>query len=68
MIDHARTSAMYCPAPLSSDFASLRCLAAMIPEDAYRDRALVILARIERRARPLGVRFDEELDYPRRDW
>jgi hypothetical protein len=40
----------------------------VIPEEAYRDRALVILARIERRARPLGVRFDDELQYPRRDW
>jgi hypothetical protein len=65
---HRTPSILPFPPPLSADFASVRCYLGTITDAAMRERALLILARIERRARPLGVRFDDELDYPRRDW
>ena len=59
------------PAPLSAKFAVLRCLVAEIADERSRQFAFKIVAEIEQRARPLGVRLVGELteiEYPCREW
>jgi hypothetical protein len=46
--------------PLSAKFASLRCHIATIPDLNHRAHAYKLLAEIEERTRPLGVRLEQD--------